>query len=1308
MSPDPYNRGLCANLISLIMAYLMPSRLLAAVDQRKPLLITVSGLFALNAHAAITAVDDTNPGSGDAFWAAGGDPVDSYTFVTIGDSVVSGGGVTGSLTVNGGSSLTTGVASIGEGAGTYGSALVSGAGSSWTVLKDPNDANDDGEIVVGSNGQGLLTIEDFASVTANNIYISDSTTADGTVLVDSSATLAVNQTLEVGYENTGALTVQDSAQVDAYSVLVGVESTGNGTLTVTDDGTLNVGTEQAGETYSGASSFNIGQSGTGVMNITDGGVVNSKDANIGLNAGSNGTVTVGGAGAAASWNVDGNLTVGNVGTGSLTINSNGTVDVTGFTELSDDGGSGSLIFVGGVLNTGTLAADPADLSGTGVINASGLEGVLDAVTFNAANTYTDSLNAITVNLTADGAGDLFDTDLDVNGSGAGGPVVVAFGGLGLGDEFGSSNTATVTGPNITLAITETTEVGYEGTATLLVEGGGAMTSGTMLIGEKSTGSGEVTVTGAGSTLDVSTAIIVGNEGDGLLDVLAGGSVSADSITISNQATSAGDLLVDGGSLDVANDLIVGNGAFGELAIENGGVVTVGGNTEVKNGVIFFDDAGNGVLNTGHLEVTSIDDIEGNGTINTSGITGVIAQATFDGDNANPLLYTENIDTTYIDEDTSLPVPSTVELNLTADGKGDLIGVDLVVRDGADIQFNDVDLGVSGGDTDTLQISGANSSLEVDELIIGAAGTGHVSVSSSGVVGLDANHIVLGEQAGGHGTLSVSGGVVDAVSLRVGDDGTGTVSVINGGELRLYTASRLGQFGGGSGNLIVDGLGSRLYTVATDLDVRNGTLTVRNGGVLDQFGVGSYLRIRQDGALVLDNGTVNALSLISYNPSNFSGVGTINTKGVEGLLNEITYDGTDTFSTTLAGGGITLNVTADSIGDFLLTRMNVINGADISANRVDVSELTIDGAGSQLDGGIVITEQLSVRGGAMLDAQSLFVSSGTATVEGSGSSVTLASQGLLIGDTGGSAEFFIEDGATVTAGNVQINYNSSGLGEVEVEVNGAGSSLTATNNILVGANGGTADLSIKGGATVSAGDDIVIGTDAVVNVVVYGNNQLNSGTDGIGGIQNDGQVNLFAYANLAAGVYTPVSTGSGTSVDLTGSGDYNAFGGVWNHAAMTFTVSAIQDASAGLTNADLSGLRASFDGGDLVVSFADGADADANFSVVEITDVSSIGGFSTVQAYGFTTDMVFGAEEQVLLSFNVGEGYNSDLFEFWHRADGATEWTLLDPDLANYEDGWVNFTVDGFSDYALTVPEPQAYGLIFGVFALLSVMTRRRV
>jgi len=259
-------------------------RMLPAYHLNKPMLLGLLGLCstATAVPVGITTTGDTSPAAGDIFWTDGGDPVDAFTDVFIGDTVVSGGAVTGSLTVDNTSTLETGEAFIGSGVGTYGAATVSGVGSTWTVNQDPaliedtededfGEINSDGAIIVGSEGKVELTIQSSAQVTAHNLYIADSTTGDGTVLVDSSAALTVADTIEVGYENTADMTVQGSATVNTHSLIVGVESTADGTLTVTTSGTLNTGIEQPGVTYSDPAKFVIGEFGTGAMNVTNGG-----------------------------------------------------------------------------------------------------------------------------------------------------------------------------------------------------------------------------------------------------------------------------------------------------------------------------------------------------------------------------------------------------------------------------------------------------------------------------------------------------------------------------------------------------------------------------------------------------------------------------------------------------------------------------------------------------------------------------------------------------------------------------------------------------------------------------------------------------------------------------------------------------------------------------------------------------------------------------------------------------------------------------------------------------------------------------
>lgn len=1310
-----------------------------AQSTNKHITLGILGLFSLAsvAQAAITPTGDTSPTPGDGFWAAGGDPVDSYTDIIIGETTASvADAITGSLTVNGASTLETGEAYIGEGVGTYGAVTVSGAGSTWTVNQDPalntdvldedfGEIDSDGAIVVGDEGKGDLTIESSAQVSSLNLYMADSATGNGTLLVDSAATLTVAETIEVGFEGDASMTVQDSAVVNTNSLIVGVESGADGILTVTDSGTLNAEIEQIGVTYADPAKFIVGENGTGTMNVTDGGLVNSGAASIGLNAGSTGTVAVGGAGAAANWNVAGDLDVGKAGAGSLTLATGGTVDVDGATELGADGGTGSLIFSGGTLSTGTLGADVADLTGTGTINTSGLAGLLSKVTFDNNNTYSETLTSggptsVVINVTADGDGDLYDVDFDVFGPGSTEdpiPVTVAFGNVGLGDSASSSNTGVVAGSPfapVTFSVTEDLDVGFEGTGDLTVSNGAGVTADGVSIGAESTGIGTVTVTGLGSSMVVADTLYVGESGEGDLEINTLAVVGANTVHIGKNDSSSGEILVDAATLNVTRGLTLGlsGNGYGGLEISNAGVVSVGGTTQAVNGTIGFGAGDNGVLNTGNLVLNDIDDLEGTGTINTNGINqfnGGITTATFDGGDT----YSQNLATSYEDEDNpGPPILGTVAVNLTGNGDGDLTDVNLVVQNGAKVEFDRVDFNRFGSGTSAL-ITGAGSELDVYDVFIGYAGAATMTVDQGGK--LDANwYVAVGNEVGGVGDLLVrNGSSVETEAFAIGAFGTGTMEVSGGSVFNAVIGGHvtIGAYlgSGGSGDVTVDGAGSEFNSNGYITVYETGSLTVSNGAEVNQNSVSRAFEVYDGGEVILANGTINAKTLSTDDAGAFSGTGTIHANGIIDLYDTITFDGTNAFSTTLAGGGIDLNVTANGDGQFVVDTLNIINGADVGASRVTVDQLLVEGASSRLDAsGRPVTTQveLDVNDGGTIDAGSLSIAGGYGVVEGAGSSVALTYDLHVGGQADGLADFFVEDGASVTARNIYIN-NAFESGESEVEVIDSGSIMSASQSIYVGQNDGTADLNIRGGATVSAGDDIVIGTDAVVNLTVYGDNQLNAGTDGDGGIQNDGEVNLFAYAGLAASVtYDAVTVGSNTG-EIAGSGDYNAFGGTFNVANGKFTVSALVDGNAGLANQDLDGLRATFDSGALVVSFAEGADSSANFSVTEINDVSSIGGFGTLQVYGFTTDIELGTDEQVLLSFFVGGGLDSENFEFWHRETAGSEWTMLDPDVTTYADGWVNFSVTGFSDYALTIPEPQTYALISGALAFAGVMLRRR-
>lgn len=136
----------------------------------------------------------------------------------------------------------------------------------------------------------------------------------------------------------------------------------------------------------------------------------------------------------------------------------------------------------------------------------------------------------------------------------------------------SSGGAAVNGGS--LSATGTVATGVDGTGTLAITNGGTVTDTTTVIGQNPGSSGTATVDGTGSKLNSTGDTTIGGGGTGALDITNGGAVSDASTTIGNQPGSSGNATVDGtgSKLNSTGDTTIGGGGTGALNITNGGTV----------------------------------------------------------------------------------------------------------------------------------------------------------------------------------------------------------------------------------------------------------------------------------------------------------------------------------------------------------------------------------------------------------------------------------------------------------------------------------------------------------------------------------------------------------------------------------------------------------------------------------------------------------------------------------------------------------------------------------------------------------------
>ncbi|MET4307605.1 autotransporter domain-containing protein [Bradyrhizobium sp. RT4b] len=468
---------------------------------------------------------------------------------------------TGTLTIQNGGAVSSATGYLGAFAGSTGTATVDGAGSAWT---------NSGNLVVGNSGTGTLTIRNGGTVSnAGTGYLGGAST--GTATVDGAGSAWTSSSLIVGFDDTGTLTIQNGGAVSNVTGHLGVNGGSTGTVTV--DG--------AGSSWTNSGDLVVGSFGTGTLTIRNGGAGSNVIGILGANAGSTGTMTVDGAG--SSWSSSG-LYVGNSGAGTLTIRNGGTMSNAGFGYLGFNAGSTGTATVDGAGSTWTNSGDlKVGNSGTGTLTIQNGGAVSNAVGF------LGSLAGSTGTATVDGAGSAWTNsgNLVVGNSGAG-TLTIRNGGTvsnvigDLGNNAGSTGTVTVDGAGSSWS-SGALYVGDSGAGTLTIRNGGAVSNATIgHLGFNAGSTGTVTVDGAGSSW-TNSGLVVGFRGTGTLTIQNGGAVSnVGNGFLGYNGGSTGTATVDGAGSTWTNsfNLFVGYLGTGMLTIANGGTVSTASGMQI--------------------------------------------------------------------------------------------------------------------------------------------------------------------------------------------------------------------------------------------------------------------------------------------------------------------------------------------------------------------------------------------------------------------------------------------------------------------------------------------------------------------------------------------------------------------------------------------------------------------------------------------------------------------------------------------------------------------------------------------------------
>lgn len=494
----------------------------------------------------------------------------------------------GALVFQPAGSLTTSSFVLGNGAGSNGSAVLTGLGSGnvWntmngtiakgvdsmgtvTVSGASNRLEALSTLIVGEYGTGALTIKDGGVVQAGFLAAGRSGDAWGDVLVTDAGSMLQAGTLLVGGDEFGpaSTSARGTLRVLAQASLMATEiSVGDAVLS-----TGSVQVSGVGTVLDSALPVRVGNLGVGVFDVSDAGRVQSGGLVAGDKAGSTGSVMLTGEG--SSWTSSGPVQIGNEGSGTLFIDGGATLSGTsGFVGVG--AGSVSTVSLGGAgsswNSSGIFVVGDADgaRGGVGVTGGSQLSS-LDGTVGRRAGSYGN------VTITDDGSNWTSTGPVTV-GDGGEGRLLLMFGGALNASEVVVANAA---GSKGTLVIGTPADFG--------AAPAGVLNAPVVRFGA---GDGELLFNFVGPALTYGGSL----QGNGRVTILSG------DVILTGNSSNTGLTSVLGNSLTVngalagpvsvgAGAVLAGSGAVGSTTLASGSTLSPGNSigTLTVNGDLTF-------------------------------------------------------------------------------------------------------------------------------------------------------------------------------------------------------------------------------------------------------------------------------------------------------------------------------------------------------------------------------------------------------------------------------------------------------------------------------------------------------------------------------------------------------------------------------------------------------------------------------------------------------------------------------------------------------------------------------------------------
>lgn len=1028
---------------------------------------------------------------------------------------------------------------VGNGRETNGAVTVAGAGSTLTVANGVDLAGDysSGDLVIGRLGTGTLAVSDGAAVAAEELEVgAEAFGPDGyggtTTTPGFLATVQDAGDGTVNITGGGTLTVSGSDYAPYRGVQIARASGTSGVVNVSGgDGDGNPSTLTS---EGGAGMVRVGRYGAGELNISGGGQVNGLFVEIGRGMGSDGRVAIDGPGSV--------LTVSDA-FGHFPLAGGAYLGEAGFMRLGrNDGSYGSLEISNGglarVINDPDYAAagkaygydNPFVQLGRnpGATGVAVIDGVGSELRVRQYGPLGDAYGTAGAGMHVgkDGTGDVEVRNggaINVLGAGAELGVAMGFGGPSSGQgELRILSGASVTVDSLSYGGFQTFGDAYSGY--FQVSRGSRM-----IVGGSPGAEGRVVVDGPGSSLNVradtgytddtrSGTLSIGRPGSGELDAANEATVDAVQIFVGHTtafdgygnpiAYGTGVLNLTSGA-DVTATRVPSSYWYGGVRIGlYGGIGTanvagVGSTLTAREGTARVEvgrAGGTGTLNITDGGLVAGFQVEfgrngGSGYLYVDGPGSRIVSSDAYG-NWNPALYNGWAAAFRLGRNAGSYGKATVtnggriELGNESYGGGAYSPSDFAV----------MDIGREFGTVGRLTVDGAGSAVEIrlsgpsNDSYAPGSGTYYGPVARLGREGGDGAATIRN-----YGTFTITG---ENATLSIGQSGDGLLGtaeslfrVETGGSVAVTSVGnevgatvRVGDRLLGDGRLEIVGPGSTLTVTSDNLDdvISGGGRAWAAAVIVGREGEGDLV-VEAGGTIAIDGADDLYPAFIVGRGAERGGTYAAGTATVTGAGSAVTISGAN--GTYGAAGFIAVGLYDDATGALTVADggqvTNAVNGITaVGANVGSSGTLTVDGATSRLDGGVLMTI------GADYDPATFSVlpdagGTGLATVAAGGviaadrivvgAGGTIAGNGTLEGDLevlGGTLAPGLSTGALSVTGDLFVAAGSDvGLEVAQFGVPGQFDTLAVGGAATIAL--GAVALDLPAGAPVPAGSAITL-------------------------------------------------------------------------------------------------------------------------------------------------------------------------------------------------------------------------------------------